>query len=255
MENRQNLKTKSAWNNLPIAYKKLHNKGEINHAEYLTLLVLRSGADPYGVASTTLESLSYEVFGNKKDKSYINRVLLSLKRQKFIWYKPRQGRSGSFGIWLDDFIKQDKQVTDLSLHFGSNHSEAAPQVVKNIQNLDDHHNPINIADLPPADKSKFRSSHTHTETQTQKNNIDDKKIKIIFTESFKPSNSGELIILEIAKAVKETNMSFLLSVLRKYGLEVIQRAYGQFREASPIKPIENPAAYLNAIITNLILTL
>ncbi|MDD5658665.1 MAG: hypothetical protein PHR39_01455 [Actinomycetota bacterium] len=72
-------------------------------------------------------------------------------------------------------------------------------------------------------------------------------------KNFKPNNNHEYLCHEMAKKLEETNMSFILSALKKYGFEAVQRACDDTMEMSKIKKrqneeIINKGAYFNEIL-------
>ena len=66
--------------------------------------------------------------------------------------------------------------------------------------------------------------------------------------NFKPSSDHEYLCYEMAKKLEETNMSFILSALKKYGFDTVQRAYNDTKEMSQTRKIENKGAYFNEIL-------
>lgn len=68
--------------------------------------------------------------------------------------------------------------------------------------------------------------------------------------NFQPKNQQENICLEIAKYLQETDMRFILSCLRKYGIHPIEEAIGIIKEA-PAGKIKNPRKYFNTVVRNL----
>lgn len=71
-------------------------------------------------------------------------------------------------------------------------------------------------------------------------------------ESFVPSNYEESRCKEIATELQEPHMNYLLSVLKRRGFSVVERAWGYYKEAKETgQPINNPPAYFNWIIANL----
>jgi hypothetical protein len=94
-----------------------YQKGLITIVERNLLCWLRLNGNPYGIASINLEVLAKETFNRQVDKSYINRLLLSLKSKGYIWYLERKGRRGSFEVYLDNWPRPDKSIQHLDGHF------------------------------------------------------------------------------------------------------------------------------------------
>jgi len=89
----------------------------INKDEFLIYTWLRLNADPYGISVTSLSSLGQDLFGKEKTENSINKLLLSLKRKKFLFYKKRTGSRGSFRIHFGGFILPTKAITSLDKLF------------------------------------------------------------------------------------------------------------------------------------------
>ena len=92
--------------------------GLISKAEFFVLCYLRSGYNPYGKTHTSLENINSDVFGNEVSKSYINKIMLSLKSKRYLHYDNRQGRRGSFEVRFGDCITPDGAVLTLNKYFG-----------------------------------------------------------------------------------------------------------------------------------------
>lgn len=105
---------------------------EINRNEYFLYLHLRNCCDPYGKCKTSINDIRSEVFGNKVGKNYVNKILLSLKSKKLIWFKGRQGVRGSFEVHFGDFIVPGGKIKTLDKYFSdtyvrSNSSSLEPE--------------------------------------------------------------------------------------------------------------------------------
>jgi len=69
--------------------------------------------------------------------------------------------------------------------------------------------------------------------------------------NFKPKNREEYLCLEMAIKLGEKSMDFILSALKKYGFDAVQRAYNDTKEMSQTRKIENKGAYFNEILKRL----
>ena len=72
----------------------------------------------------------------------------------------------------------------------------------------------------------------------------------ISIHNFQPKNNQENICWEIAKYLKEPDMWFILSCLRKYGVHPIEEACGIIKEAPPGKIID-PRKYFNKVVRDI----
>lgn len=102
---------------LPRSIVSDYRNGRISIPERNLLTWLRSNGNPYGIANVDLELLSKETFNTKVDKSYINRLMLSLKSKRYIWYQERKGRRGSFEVHMGDWILPTSEIRHLNKYF------------------------------------------------------------------------------------------------------------------------------------------
>ena len=89
--------------------------------------------------------------------------------------------------------------------------------------------------------------------KTNDYSLSKKPFKKIPISSFVPTTYGESLCKKIATELQEPHMNYLLSILKRYGHSLIERAWGLYRETQSMgQSIRNPPAYFNGIITNLI---
>jgi hypothetical protein len=69
--------------------------------------------------------------------------------------------------------------------------------------------------------------------------------------NFKPKSREEYLCWEMAKDLNEQSMDFILSALRKYGFNAVERAYNDVKELSKTREIKNKGAYFNEILKRL----
>lgn len=174
----------------------------------------------------------------KVSESTIKRGMAVLISHNMV-YQQRKGKKLNNGYWLLDKTCWTKNA-----------------LVKGLTELS----------LAKSESSDFRKVKVHGEPQqgshsttndkrikeTNNNEVANiKKYRNIKTELFEPANNHELIAKEVAVEFGDTNMDFLLYVLRTYGVEIIQRAAGICREKRSDTTLQNPAAYLNSVIRTL----
>lgn len=94
--------------------------GVITYAEFSVLCYLRLSCDPYGVSNTSLENINNDVFQGRNTKNYINKIMLSLKSKKFLYYKSRRGHRGSFEIHFGEIPLPNGQIRTLDKFFNIN---------------------------------------------------------------------------------------------------------------------------------------
>ena len=98
---------------LPRSIAKDYRDGRLTIAERNLYFWLRISGNPYGIAHVDMDNLAKESFNSSVDKSYINKLLLSLKSKRYVWYKERKGRRGSFELHMGDWILPSKQIKTL----------------------------------------------------------------------------------------------------------------------------------------------
>jgi hypothetical protein len=92
-------------------------EGLISTPERNLLYVLRAQGNPYGFCSVDMGILARDAFNTSVDKNYINKLLLSLRSKRYIWYKNRKGRRGSFQVHLDLWLLKEGNLKTLDKHF------------------------------------------------------------------------------------------------------------------------------------------
>lgn len=69
--------------------------------------------------------------------------------------------------------------------------------------------------------------------------------------NFKPKSREEYLCLQMARDLNEQSMDFILSALRKYGFNAVEKAYNDVKELSQTREIKNKGAYFNEILKRL----
>ena len=268
------------WINFQRDILSLYRKRKINRNEYFTYLHLRLNCSPYGIAVTSISDINNDVFSGDVTDNYVNKLLLSLRSKKLIWYDNRQGSRGSFEVHFGDFIMPNEIIRTLDKYFNPetvisnndtespNKSEVRPEVDVFSHEFEKQKDKI-ISDFSSLlQPHQVRGYNTDTHTHKKKDNntlnlsYDRLRAKPPFNKSedrnlltnsgFYPQNSDEERIWIIAQEIGEEDMKFLLSVLTKHGLSLIERAYERYNDLKAKETIDNPAAYLNKLIQGLI---
>ncbi len=235
-------------------------RGELSRAEFDVYVWTRLTCNAYGIAQISLEDIANDVLSGSKN--YANKVLLELRRKKLIWYADRQGRKGSFEIHHGDFLTLDRQIKTLDKYFGTsivrsktksdipNQSEVNAEVSTKIQKFSDSENEEKSTQSLDVINEFFRSIDNDRYKEKDKDKIDYRasSLKGIPVGEFESKNSEESRCLEIAQALGENDMRFILSALHRCGLAKVEEAWGLVREG---KNIENPRKYFNTIVTSL----
>lgn len=239
-----------------------YKHGVISRNELILFQWLRLNANPYGIATASISAIKQDMFPTTTE-NYVNKLLLSLRSKKYLYFQTHQGRRGSFEVRFGDWMLPNKQVVNLDKRFeelqkaprvnsmSNQESEVSNNSSPTSQKPDSSKNSIMNEHLEESNSQMVRSPHNDNEHEHIK--IDKKPFKGTFTENFLPHSHEESRILEIGQELGEQNIDFLRSILQKNSLGLIERAYGICREQiKKEKPIHSIGAYFNKVIQNLI---
>lgn len=225
--------------------------------EYLTYLHLRLDCDPYGKCKTSISDIKNDIL-HWVSHNYVNKILLSLRKKKLIWFKNRQGVRGSFEVHFSDFILPNKTIKTLDKYFKQElvrsnisnldieNSEVKPQVKEFSQKLKQDKKGLIDKFSMGSMNDKVRGSNNDNDNENN-NDINDsnKSFKEIAIKDFIPRNHEEQKCKDIASCLGEKNMNFVLSAYRKYGLNAVERAYIVTLEAPNA---QNKGKYFNTLV-------
>jgi len=240
---------------LPRSIKTALVDGYLRFEEYSVLVWLWINANPrIGKAHVSYAGLSKD-FKEKYSKNHINRLMLALKRKKWIWFPVQQGRRSSFHVDIAnyplsnggfvDLANRNKQKSGRSENDMSEQTPAeVPTEVGNIrQKLKDEKNALVERFSFTSESSVGRSPKNDTDKENKNNRSTRRPVR-----SFSPRTYEEERCLEIARYLEEADMSFMLSALREHGLVKLERTYQQMRD-SPEGSIQRKGAYFNTLLT------
>ena len=239
---------------LPRSIKTALVDGYLKFEEYSVLIWLWINANPRnGRVPVSYAGLSKD-FKEKYSKNHINRLMLNLKRKKWIWFAVQQGRRSSFHVDIASYPLSNGTFTDLE--------HRSKQKSGRSEDADDEHSvaevPTEVGDVRQkleSDKSALverfsfnqkssfgRSSKNDNEKENKNNRSTRRPVR-----SFSPRTFEEERCLEIARYLEEADMSFMLSALRKHGLAKLEQTYKLMRD-SPERSIQNKGAYFNSLL-------
>jgi hypothetical protein len=239
--------------------------GKITYREYELYVWIRLQANPYGISTTSTESIRSDL-QHFKSTDWVSKTLRSLRSKKYLHYKERQGHRGSFRINFGDWILKGGKIKQIKHLFDGEElrSENGETTEKSSEVGLDNASATPKSDEPKPetksvneeDKSNFgvRSPHTDTETQkdieTQRIVGNQKTFKGVATRYYFPKSDDERRCKEIATEVEDPCMDFILKMLREHGIETINDAkimYDQIRTENEHngKPTKNPPALFN----------
>lgn len=168
------------WVNFPRYITSLFREGIINLAERNLYVWARLNANPYGIYSTSIEQLAFDVFNGKKTGNYINKLLISLKKKGLIWYKRRQGFKGTFEIHFDDFLtpkglrsldscfKDEIVSSGEVLESSQNKDSVQSEVEREIQKIKEKYSFLKSKFSVPSENNGFRSYHKDNDNENKK---------------------------------------------------------------------------------------
>ncbi len=286
--NEKNKDTKNLmptnWVPFPRKIASDYKNGILSRKEYLLYCHTRLQCNPYGIASVHLQSLRDDVFGSEGSKSsvsvnYVNQLLLSLKKKRYIYYEARSGRIGSFEIRFGDFKSPDEKYISIDHYFndpidgasvlkeGVDKSEVSIEVKEEKQRSDEPNNgAVKSNDLLDA-KRKYRGYNNDTEQYPKKENTDisvsnkgvnkggenSEYVCRNPTDSYMPNSYEGHIAHNIAREIGDECMDRYLSLIRKNHFLVLEKAMGEMNEdIANGKHIEDKPKYLNGIICRML---
>ena len=241
---------------LPRSIKTALVDGYLSFEEYSVIVWLWINANPrMGKAHVSYAGLSKD-FKEKYSKNHINRLMLNLKRKKWIWFPGQQGRRSSFHVDIANYPLSNGGFVDLETRSKqkSGRSEndtdtqllaEAPTEVSDVrQKLESDKNALVDrfsfgSEIPPG-----RSPKNDNENEN-KNNRSNRGRPV---REFNPKSYEEQKCWEIAQSLGEKDMTFILSALKKYGLARIEEAYRSVME-QPSDKIRRRGAYFNKLLT------
>lgn len=238
-----------------------YRNGKITRNELILYWWLRNNANPYGITSTSLEAIVADFFPDV-GVNYINRLLLSLRSKRYLYYPSRQGRRGPFEVRFGHWKRPDDTYVTLDNFFeyelvrskDENTSGPDTEASKSLDvpsQKSGHTNNLVIQSQTDISKGQgVRTSYNDKDTDNSNDlNIDSKNYQIkILTATFKPDSPDEARCLEVAQWLEEPGMDLILSCLEKFGIHKINRIFGDMKELSRTTHFENRGAYFNSLM-------
>ena len=239
---------------LPRSIKTALIDGLLRFEEYAILVWLWLTANPRsGRAHVSYAGLSKD-FKEKYSKNMVNKIMLELKRKRWVWFASQQGRRSSFNVDISEYPLSDgtfkyiehrfEQKSGRSEDDTDEHSLAeVPEEVDDIsQKLESEKKKLVARISFTSEISNGRSSKNDTDKENKNNRSSRRPVR-----SFSPKTFEEERCLEIARYLEEPDMSFMLSALKRYGLTRIENAYEKLKQA-PAGTIQKKGAYFNSLL-------
>ena len=222
---------------LPRSIKTALVEGYLRFEEYSVLVWLWINANPRnGRAQVSYAGLSKD-FKEKYSKNHINRLMLNLKRKKWIWFTGQQGRRSSFHVDIANYPLSNGGFINLERcrKQKSGRSESGiddqslaevPTEVSDVQQKLESEKSALIEWFSFNQKNSFGRSPKNDNEKENKNNRSSRRP----VRSFNPRPLEEEKCLEIARYLEKADMSFMLSALKKYGLTRLEHAYEKLKQ-------------------------
>lgn len=233
----------------------LHD-GKLTPNEYDLYVRTRHSANPYGIATVSLKGLVSDFFHRSGwTENYLNKLMLSLKSKGYIHYDKRSGRRGSFSVRFANFSTPKGGITTLSgsetpMVKGEGSGQPPAEAEDKPSLPSQSQKSVSIKESTAKLVKKFSLSQgrgTNTDNDTYKENNHRFYKKGTPVNTFRPQSHEEQRCQEIAVGVGEETMDFLLSVLRRHGIRVLEETWDTFRLTKQAH-ITNKPAYFNALL-------
>ena len=243
---------------LPRTIRDDYINGKLTINEKDVLLWIWLNTNPYNGFFT----LSYQ--GLKQDLrnsiSYANvrKIISSLRSKHYIHFINHKGRGGSFPVYpigflrangqiqTEDYLKNRLPITTQSQCKEQPEEQPNTKLENNIDPL--YHKLLEQKKLL-AQRYSMGSPNQQITTPYNDNDNKNNKKSIIDVKNFIPDNNSyeKQRCQAIATSLGEKDMTFILSCLKKHGLNKIERVWGLINEDKSGN-IKNPGAYFNTLI-------
>lgn len=258
---------------MPRSIAKDFRAGKLKRIEFLIYVWLRIKADKWGVSITSLSGIKEVFFRKKTHPSYVNRILLSLKRKEYIYFDKRQGHKGEFDVYIGDWLISKGRIRTLDevrTHLQSKkemptNTQKKSEVSQNFeapgQKLMEQKQQLIQGVSMNQQKPEVRSSYTNTDTEKEietNESLAKKPFKGIVTRTFVPSNDHEEACWKIALELGDPYMDYILKILKNNGLETIRDAKAMYEsiraenERGGKPSVKKPAALFNWCVQRIV---
>lgn len=246
----------------PREFNKNYKEGELTAVEWIILCWIWKEANPFdGAAYISYPGLASESPA-KATPQYMRKILTNLRQKRYLYFSNHSGKGGAFPAYPVGYFRADKKIQTWEFLTSHNQRTSQSQVIAEEETNRDSYPKHNIDDeihrfeegksqlisgfSMNSNNQPVTGSYTNNDTNNINNRISYKRIDI---RSFLPKTYEEERCKEIATALGETDMRFILSCLKKNGFRAIENAWVALKEIKASgKHIENPGAYFNRII-------
>ncbi len=210
-----------------------------------------------GYFSTSYRTLVENLRGNIKYDA-MRKVVSSLRKKRYINFANHKGVTGSFPVYVVGFYLANKQIlnwedTEKKLAITTSSQPPAFEDTDPENNLEGVNHNLEHENEPAQGRfigkppNTFTTANNDNEKEKNKKSIIDNPIS---TSRFVPRNSDEQRCKEIATYLEETDMRFILSGLRDYGLPHLERNFGELKEREAAGKVKDKRRYFNKLVKN-----
>jgi len=240
-----------------------YRNGKLTLPERNLFLWLRVCGSPYGIAIVEMEGLAKETFNNPVDKSYINKLLLSLKSKRYIWYSDRKGRRGSFDVHMGDWILPNKSIKTLDSYFGDavvrsgeytesvTRTEVDEELASFSQKFTEQNTVTKSSSNIQSIKELLRGYDNDTEKEKENDNESSRSLSFkkrdFSVDGFIPLSHEEERCLNLATKLGDEGVGFYYGIYKQHGLGPLDRAWKEFKNADGFGK-DHPPAFFNALV-------
>jgi hypothetical protein len=246
----------------PRGFNRDYNDGKLTAVEWIVLVWIWKDANPFtGISHISYPGLASESPA-KATPQYTRKILTNLRKKRYLYFSNHSGKGGAFAVYPVGYLRADKKIQ--TWEFLKNRAQRTAQSQVDTTpdtnhednhkyNIDGQIHRFNEGKTQLIHKfsmvnndHKFTGSYTNNDTENINSRSSYKRIDI---RSFLPKTYEEERCKEIATALGETDMRFILSCLKKHGFGAVENAWATLNEIkSSGKHIENQGAYFNRII-------
>ena len=273
MEEKTPLPEEETFAKIPRAWKFDRVDGKLSADEFVVLVWLALGANYYdGRVKTSYEEIVSDLSIKGKDpKNKVNKIMLSLKKKRRVWYHTQQGRRSSFMVEIGGYLLSTKSSKDINHRFNGDSSRSEEDLLhnhgrdKDEPSHDQSNTGVEIDDSKQKQEYDFseeeseepyktelehsRSTNNDNDNDNNKNNSSLSGLlrgsKINSSEQtagsgvteYVPKTGEERRCKIIAIWLGEKSMNFILSSLKKLDNDMtkIEEAYEDTRRAVSLK--------------------
>ena len=272
-ENNQENNELPSFVPFPRTLKRDVKEAKLTYGEYEIYVWMRLHTDIKGTADVSIAGLLADL-PHFKSEDNLSKFVRSLRRKKYIYYLPRQGRRGSFLVEFGDWMLKGRVMKHLETYFeqeklrSSNGDleakkpEVTPTSSPQTPKLNDKKLPDSMRSIGQLMQPRFRSQYTNTDTEKDTKAVDysiankeEKPWRKVVTHDFDAKNDVQRRCKEIAVAIGDPYMNYILGKLKKANgdMRIIERGFADFKEACRAyekdgKRVERPAALFNTCL-------